>query len=40
MAEPEHYDSLETRDPAAREKAQFAALRGLIAAAKVGVSGW
>ncbi|HEY6336492.1 MAG TPA: AMP-binding protein [Alphaproteobacteria bacterium] len=40
MAEPEHYDSLETRDPTAREKAQFAALRGLIAAAKVGASGW
>jgi phenylacetate-CoA ligase len=40
MAETGYYDSLETRDPAAREEAQFAALRGLIAAAKAGAPGW
>jgi phenylacetate-CoA ligase len=40
MAEPEYYDDLETRDPAAREKAQFAALRELIGLAKAKAPGW
>ena len=34
MAEREHFDSLETRDPAAREAALFAALPTQIAYAK------
>ncbi len=40
MAEREYYDDLETRDPAAREKAQFAALRELIGLAKSKAPGW
>lgn len=40
MAEPKYYDDLETRDPAAREKAQLAALRELIELAKAKAPGW
>jgi phenylacetate-CoA ligase len=40
MAEPAFYDALETRDPAVREGAQLAELRGLIAAAKAAAPGW
>jgi phenylacetate-CoA ligase len=36
---PDHYDSLETRDPAAREGEQFAALPGIIARAMT-APGW
>jgi phenylacetate-CoA ligase len=36
---PEHYDALETRDPAAREREQFAALPGAIARAMT-APGW
>lgn len=37
---PEHYDSLETRDPGEREVALMAALPGHIAHAKRNASGW
>ena len=40
MTEPTYYDDLETRDPAAREKAQLAALRDLIGLAKAKAPGW
>ena len=40
MADPDHYDDLETRAPEAREKAQFAALRDLVALAKAKAPGW
>jgi phenylacetate-CoA ligase len=36
---PDHYDALETRDPAARENEQFAALPGIIARAMT-APGW
>ena len=35
----EHYDALETRDPAAREREQFARLRDVIARAMTAL-GW
>jgi phenylacetate-CoA ligase len=37
---PEHYDSLETRDPGEREKSLMAALPGQIAHAKRNAPGW
>src|SRR5499427_5447692 len=37
---PEHYDSLETRDPGEREKSLMAALPGQIAHAKLNAPGW
>jgi len=37
---PEHYDSLETRDPAERERALFAALSAHLARAKQHAPGW
>ena len=37
---PEHYDSLETRDPGEREKSLLAALQGHIAHAKLNAPGW
>ena len=37
---PEHYDSLETRDPGEREKSLLAALPGQIAHAKSNAPGW
>ncbi len=40
MAAGEFYDDLETRDPQARETAQFAALREQLAAAKAASPGW
>lgn len=40
MAEPKYYDDLETRDTAAREQAQLAALRDLIGLAKSKAPGW
>ena len=36
---PDHYDALETRDPAIREREQFAALPGIVARA-VAAPGW
>jgi phenylacetate-CoA ligase len=36
---PDHYDSLETRDPVAREREQFAALPGILARAMT-APGW
>jgi len=36
----DHYDALEARAPAAREAAQFASLRSLIAKAKAEAPGW
>jgi phenylacetate-CoA ligase len=36
----QYYDALETRDPEAREKAQFEALRALAAEAKAKAPGW
>lgn len=36
---PDHYDALETRDPAAREREQFAGLPGILARAVV-APGW
>lgn len=35
-----HFDQLETRDPAARERAQFAMLPGLLQRAMTGAPGW
>ena len=40
MAKPDYYDDLETRDPEAREKAQFAALRDVVELAKAKAPGW
>ena len=37
---PEHYDSLETRDPGEREKSLMAALPGHITHAKLNAPGW
>src|SRR5689334_7960237 len=37
---PEHYDSLETRDPEERERSLWAALPGHIAHAKRSAPGW
>lgn len=37
---PEHYDSLETRDPGEREKSLMAALPGHLAHAKLNAPGW
>jgi phenylacetate-CoA ligase len=37
---PEHYDSLETRDPGEREKSLMVALPGQIAHAKLNAPGW
>ncbi|MGB7542960.1 MAG: AMP-binding protein [Burkholderiales bacterium] len=37
---PEHYDTLETRDPAERERALFAALSAHLAHAKRNAPGW
>jgi phenylacetate-CoA ligase len=40
MAAGDHFDELETRDPAAREAAQFAALRAQIVQLKAAAGGW
>ena len=36
---PDHYDALETRDPAVREREQFAGLPGILARA-MAAPGW
>src|SRR5262252_4444646 len=40
LSMPEHYDSLETRDPDEREKSLMAALPGHITHAKLNAPGW